>query len=81
MDTIMFGELFAFTAIDIYTREADILGARRRSLLPNGCALPGAGTCSRRFDGWVELIQTDGGSEFKEAFAQEVLTYCQRLPR
>ena len=27
--------------------------------------------------GW-ELIQTDGGSEFKEAFAERVLAYCQR---
>ena len=25
MDTVMFGNLFAFTAIDIHTREADIL--------------------------------------------------------
>ena len=32
----------------------------------------------RRFDGWTELIQTDGGSEFKEAFTQHVLIYCQR---
>ena len=33
---------------------------------------------TRRFDGRVELIQTDGGSEFKEAFAERVLAYCQR---
>ena len=33
---------------------------------------------TRRFGGSVELIQTDGGSEFKEAFAQRVLAYCQR---
>ena len=33
---------------------------------------------TRRFGGWVELIQTDGGSEFKQAFAQRVRTYCRR---
>ena len=33
---------------------------------------------ARRFDAWVELIQTDGGSEFKEVFADRVLPYCQR---
>ena len=76
MDTIMFGELFAFTAIDIYTREADILVAPALTAA-YGCAFLEQ-ALSRRFDGWVELIQTDGGSEFKEAFAQEVLTYCQR---
>ena len=25
MDTVLFGEVFAFTAIDIYTRESDVL--------------------------------------------------------
>lgn len=76
MDTIMFGELFAFTAIDIYTREADIMMAPALTAA-YGCAFLER-ALARRFDGWVELIQTDGGSEFKEAFAQRVLSYCQR---
>ena len=33
---------------------------------------------TRRCDGRVELIQTDGGSEFKGAFAERVPAYCQR---
>ena len=33
---------------------------------------------TQRFDGWVELIQADGGSEFKESFAWQALTYFQR---
>ena len=33
---------------------------------------------TRRFHGPVELILVDGGSEFKEAFADRVVAYCQR---
>ena len=76
MDTIMFGELFAFTAIDIYTKEADIMLAPALTAA-YGCAFLEQAML-RRFDGRVELIQTDGGSEFKAAFAQHVLDYCQR---
>ena len=76
MDTVMFGNLFAFTAIDIHTREADILVAPALTAAYGCTFLEQAMT--RRFDGWVELIQTDGGSEFKESFARNVLTYCLR---
>ena len=72
----MFGELFAFTAIDIYTREPDIMMALALTAA-YGCAFLQQ-AFARRFKGWVELIQTDGGSEFKEAFTRQVLTYCQR---
>ena len=75
MDTVMFG-MFAFTAIDIHTREADILVAPALTAAYGCTFLEQAMT--RRFDGWVELIQTDGGSEFKKSFARNVLTYCQR---
>ncbi|MCI0656510.1 MAG: integrase core domain-containing protein [Acidobacteria bacterium] len=76
MDTIMFGELFAFTGIDIYTKEADILMAPALTAA-NGCAFL-TQAMTRRFGRHVALIQTDGGSEFKEAFAQQVLAYCDR---
>lgn len=33
---------------------------------------------SRRFGGYVDLIQTDGGSEFKEVFLERVGAYCSR---
>ena len=32
----------------------------------------------RRFDGFSEIIQTDGGSEFKGEFSQAVDDYCDR---
>jgi transposase InsO family protein len=75
-DTVMFGGLFAFTAIDIYTREADILVAPALTAA-YGCAFLEQ-AMNRRFGGHVELIQTDGGSEFKEAFLARVHDYCDR---
>ncbi len=32
----------------------------------------------RRFDGFVQLLQTDGGSEFKGEFLIQVGRYCER---
>jgi len=76
MDTIDFGGLFAFTAIDIYTREADIL------LAPELTALYGLRflreSMSRRFDNHVHLIQTDGGPEFKADFRANVTAFSDR---
>ena len=76
MDTIDFGEIFAFTGVDIYTKEADIL------LAP---ALTGhygyqflKERMTRRFNSHVSLIQTDGGPEFKEEFKYHVKEYCDR---
>lgn len=76
MDSLLFGGLYAFTGIDIYTREADILvvpaltAAYGRAFLDRAMA--------RRFGGHVALIQTDGGSEFKDAFLARVTAYCDR---
>jgi len=76
MDSILLGSLYAFTGIDIYTREADILvtpaltAAYGRAFLDQAMA--------RRFGGYVALIQTDGGSEFKDAFLAQVAAYCDQ---
>ena len=76
MDTLDFGQIFAFTGIDIFTKEADIL------LAPELTAEYGyhflKQSMKRRFDGYVRLIQTDGGSEFKEEFSDHVLEYCDK---
>ena len=76
MDTVLFGDVFAFTAIDIFTRESDI--SLRSSLeAVDGKAF--LDRCmSRRFDNFAEIIQTDGGSEFKGAFSETVSAYCHR---
>lgn len=76
MDTIDFGELFAFTAIDIVGRDADVVMAPALTAEEGYHFLQVS--MSRRFDGHVHLIQTDGGSEFKEEFSDHVLEYCER---
>ncbi len=76
MDTIDFGSVFAFTAVDIFSWEADVL------LRPSLTAKDGLAFLQwcmpRRFDGRVRLIQTDGGSEFEAEFVQAVGSYCDR---
>jgi transposase len=76
MDTIDFGGLFAFTAIDIYTREADILLAPELTAKYGLCFL--YQSMKRRFDNHVHLIQTDGGPEFKADFLASVLAFSDR---
>ena len=76
MDSILLGGLYAFTGIDIYTREADILVAPALTAAYGRAFLDQA--MARRFGGHVALIQTDGGSEFKDAFLVRVTTYCER---
>ena len=76
MDTVDFGDLYAFTAIDTYTREADVF------IAPNLTADFGyqflLQSMQRRFGGHVDLLQTDGGSEFKAEFKRNVHLYCDR---
>lgn len=76
MDTIDFGELYAFTAIDIFTKEADVM------IVPELTAKFGCKflyhSIRGRYDGHVHLIQTDGGPEFKADFADNVYCFCER---
>lgn len=76
MDTIDFGELFAFTGIDIYTREADVFIAPALTAEHGYQFLQRS--MDRRFNGHVQLLQTDGGPEFKETFKSHVREYCDR---
>ena len=76
MDTVHFGQVFAFTAVDIFSREADVL------LRPSLLAADGEAflkfTMPRRFGGWTQTIQTDGGSEFEGEFAKEAHSCCRQ---
>lgn len=76
MDTVVFGEVFAFTAIDIFSKESAVL------LRPALEAVDGKAFLQycmrRRFDGFSKIIQTDGGAEFKGEFSQTVDTYCKQ---
>lgn len=76
MDTVIFGEVFAFTAVDIFTKESDVL-LRPALEAADGKAFL-AHCMSRRFGGFSEVIQTDGGSEFKAEFSQASGDYCDR---
>lgn len=76
MDTVDFGEVFALTGVDIFSREADVF------LAPKLTAFFGyqflRKSMKKRFNNFAELIQTDGGYEFKEQFKQHVLEYARR---
>jgi len=75
MDTVHFGQVFAFTAVDIFTREADVL------LRPSLLAADGQAflrfTMARRFGGFTQTIQTDGGSEFEAEFRASAPFFCR----
>ena len=77
MDTIDFGSVFAFTAVDIFSREADVYLAPALSAQEGMVFLR---LCMRRrfVPGKVQLVQTDGGPEFKGDFTQSVGAFCER---
>ena len=70
MDTIDFGDVFAFTALDIFTREGQVV------LRPGLTAQDGEAALQAFMDyfGHCHIIQTDGGSEFEAEFAKLVPT-------
>lgn len=76
MDTVDFGSIFAFCAMDIFSKEADVL--LRPSLEAKDGQMFLHTSMNRKFNRHSELIQTDGGSEFKAEFKQDVTKYCNR---
>jgi len=75
MDSVDFGEIFAFTGVDIFTREAEV------KLYPSLTALDGLSFLDYSFDKrfkHTDLLQTDGGSEFKAEFKLNVFKYANR---
>jgi len=76
MDTVLFGDVFAFTAEDMFTKECDVL---LRSSLEAVDGKAFLDRCMPRcFDNFAEIIQTDGSSEFKGAFSETASAYCHR---
>lgn len=76
MDTVDFGQLFAFTGVDIFTKEVSV------KLYPSLTAKDGLDfltfSMSSRFN-HTKLLQSDGGPEFKAEFKQHVLEYADRF--
>ncbi len=66
VDTVHLGDIYAYTAIDTYTREAAVV------LRPSLQAADGRAALAQLMQhfGHVELLQTDGGSEFKGECAE-----------
>lgn len=73
MDTVDFGGVFAFTAVDIFSKEADVILKTDLTAISGHQFL--IETMPRRFDNFSDIIQTDGGSEFMAEFRDHVMEY------
>lgn len=74
MDTLALGGLYAYTAIDTFTREAELV------IRPSLQAEDGRTALERIMGvfGRCTVLQTDGGSEFKAECAQAVHRYADQ---
>lgn len=77
MDTVDFGDIFAFTAVDIFSKEADVV--LRSSLTSHDGAIFLDTCMQRRFNSHSDMIQSDGGPEFKDEFRKKVYQYTNRF--
>lgn len=76
MDTVHFGMVFAFTAVDTFAKDVSV------KLYPTLTSLDGKDFLMHSFKsrfGHTQLLQTDGGPEFKGEFKQSVFTYADRF--
>ena len=76
MDTVDFGDVYAFTSVDIFSKEVDVFLAPELTAFYGYSFLKQA--MERRFNGFTDCIQTDGGHEFKAEFQAHVLEYTNR---
>lgn len=74
MDTMDFGGIFAFNAIDIFSKEADVI--LRPSLTSHDGYIFLRTSMKRRFNGHIGLAQTDNEPEYKGEFKKHVLEYA-----
>ena len=74
-DSVDFGELFAFTAIDIFGRDAQVIMGTGLEGKDGARALKE----QMRYFGFADLLQRDGGSEFEKEWEQEARQYCNRI--
>lgn len=74
-DTVDFGELYAFTSIDIYTKEAQVV------IRPDLAAQDGAVALRQQMSyfQFADMLQRDGGSEFKADWHRQAKPYCHRI--
>jgi transposase InsO family protein len=76
MDSVHFGMVFAFTAVDTFAKDVFV------RLYPTLTSTDGKDFLTHSFEDrfhHTDLLQTDGGPEFKGKFKQEVFTYAERF--
>lgn len=75
MDSLDFGWVFAFTSIDIFTKEALV------NLYPALTILEGLNFLNQAITKFkhTNLLQTDGGLEFKDQFKKNVFRLADRF--
>ena len=76
MDTVDFGEVFAFTGVDIFAKDVAV------KLYPDLTSSSGAKFLTHAMENRYkhsDLIQADGGPEFKDEFKKIVLNYTDRF--
>lgn len=76
MDSVHFGMVFAFTAVDTFAKDVTV------KLYPTLTSTDGKDFLTHSFENkfhHTELLQTDGGSEFKGAFKQNVFSFADRF--
>lgn len=76
MDTVDFGYVFAFTGVDIFSKEAAV------RLYPSLTSSDGEAFLHHSFQTrftHTQLLQTDGGPEFKDKFKRKVFLYADRF--
>ncbi len=76
MDTVHFGMVFAFTSVDTFSKDVSV------RLYPTLTSTDGKDFLEYSFEDrfhHTELLQTDGGPEFKGEFKQHVFDYAERF--
>ena len=76
MDTVHFGMVFAFTSVDTFAKDVSV------RLYPTLTSTDGKDFLEHSFQErfhHTELLQTDGGPEFKGEFKQEVFHFADRF--
>lgn len=76
MDTVHFGMVFAFTSVDTFAKDVSV------KLYPTLTSNDGKDFLTDSFQNrfhHTELLQTDGGPEFKGEFKQTVFQYADRF--
>ena len=75
VDTVDFGSIYAFTAIDTYTREASVVLKKRLDSKSGEEAL----ITQLEFFGKIEGIQRDGGPEFKGHWQEKARVSIEKI--